>query len=43
MTYSQVLGKVLMQARLKYELRVDEADKPFVWITSVKPAGKPAG
>ncbi len=38
MTYSQILGKVLMQARLKYELRLDEADKPFLWITSVKPA-----
>lgn len=38
MTYSQILGKVLMQARLKYELRVDDADKPFVWITTVKPA-----
>ena len=38
MTYSQILGKVLMQARLKYELRVDETDKPFLWITSVKPA-----
>ena len=38
MTYSQILGKVLMQARLKFELRLDEADKPFLWITSVKPA-----
>jgi hypothetical protein len=38
MTYSQILGKVLMQARLKYELRVDDADKPFLWITTVKPA-----
>lgn len=38
MSYSQVLGKVLLQARLKYELRLDEADKPFVWITTVKPA-----
>jgi hypothetical protein len=37
MTYSQVLNKVLMQARLKYELRVDEAEKPFLWITTVKP------
>ncbi|HEX3724880.1 MAG TPA: hypothetical protein VHV08_01500 [Pirellulales bacterium] len=38
MTYSQILNRVLMQARLKYELRVDEADKPFLWITTVKPA-----
>jgi len=45
MTYSQVLGKVLMQAKLQYDLRVDEADKPFLWITTIKPApgaGKPA-
>ena len=38
MTYSQVLNKVLGHARLKYEVRVDEADKPFLWITTVKPA-----
>jgi hypothetical protein len=38
MTYSQALNKVLQQAKLKYELRVDEADRPFVWITSVRPA-----
>ena len=38
MSYSRVLDTVLMQARLKYELRIDEADKPFVWITTVKPA-----
>lgn len=38
MTYSRVLDTVLMQARLKYELRLDEADKPFLWITTVKPA-----
>lgn len=38
MSYSQVLRKVLSQAKLKYELRVDEADKPFLWITTVKPA-----
>lgn len=37
MTYSQVLQKVLLAARLKYELRVDDAEKPFVWITSIKP------
>jgi hypothetical protein len=38
MTYSQVLNKVLMQAMLKYELRVDEVEKPFLWITTVKPS-----
>jgi hypothetical protein len=29
---------VLSQAKLKYDLRVDESDKPFLWITTVKPA-----
>lgn len=38
MSYSQVLRRVLSQGKLKYELRVDEADKPFLWITTVKPA-----
>jgi hypothetical protein len=38
MSYSQALGKVLLAARLQFELRVDEADKPFVWITAVKRA-----
>ena len=37
LSYSQILSKVLMQARLKYEVRLDEDDKPFVWITTVKP------
>ncbi len=37
MTYSLILNKVLLQARLKYELRVDEGEKPFLWITTVKP------
>jgi hypothetical protein len=38
MSYSQVLRKLLSQARLSYDLRVDDADKPFLWITTVKPA-----
>ncbi|MGD9720605.1 MAG: hypothetical protein AB7O59_16620 [Pirellulales bacterium] len=38
-SYSQTLRRVLAQAKLKYELRVDEAEKPFLWITTVKPAG----
>lgn len=38
MTYSMVLKKVLQQAKLTYELRVDEADKPFLWITTQAPA-----
>jgi len=36
-TYSQALRKILFQAQLKFEVRVDEADHPFLWITSVKP------
>ncbi len=36
-TYSIVLRKVLFQARLKSELRVDDADRPFLWVTSLKP------
>jgi hypothetical protein len=37
MTYSQIMHKVLTGAKLKYELRVDEADQPFVWITTIRP------
>lgn len=36
-TYSLILQKVLFQARLKMELRVDEAGTPFLWLTSIKP------
>jgi hypothetical protein len=36
-TYSLLLRKVLFQARLKSELRVDEAGDPFLWVTTVKP------
>lgn len=36
LTYSLILGKLLSQAKLKYELRVDEAGKPFVWITTIR-------
>lgn len=36
-TYSQALGKLLFQAQLKFEVRVDEGDHPFLWITSIKP------
>ena len=35
-THSLILQKVLFQARLKPELRVDEAGKPFLWITTIK-------
>jgi hypothetical protein len=33
--YGSILSKLLFQAKLKYELRLDEADQPFLWITSV--------
>ncbi|MBW8883551.1 MAG: hypothetical protein JF612_01980, partial [Planctomycetia bacterium] len=33
--YSRALDRLLSQAKLKYEIRLDEADKPFLWITSV--------
>lgn len=35
-SYSVVLQKVLSQARLRWELRVDESGKPFIWITTIK-------
>jgi hypothetical protein len=31
-----VLAQVLFKAGLKYELRVDENEKPFLWITTLK-------
>ena len=36
LTYSILLRKVLFQARLKSELRVDESGKPLLWITTIK-------
>ena len=36
-THSLVLHKILFQARVKEELRVDESGKPFLWVTSIKP------
>ena len=36
-TYSLALRKILFQAKLKSELRVDEAGKPFLWVSTVKP------
>lgn len=38
-TYSLTLRKVLFQAGLKFDVRVDEAEHPILWITSIKPAG----
>ena len=37
-TYGLVLNRALFKAKLKYDLRVDEAGKPFIWVTTVKPA-----
>ncbi|WP_254509683.1 hypothetical protein [Anatilimnocola floriformis] len=34
--YKSILEKLLFQAKLKCELRVDEADRPFLWITTLK-------
>ena len=34
--YKKVLSRVLFQAKLKSELRVDEAGQPFVWISPLK-------
>ncbi len=34
--YGQVLDQVLFKVGLKYELRVDENEKPFLWITTLK-------
>lgn len=36
-TYGILLRKALFQARLKYEVRVDEAGKAFLWVTTLKP------
>ncbi len=36
-TYSLALRKLLFQAGLKFEVRIDEAGRPFLWITTVKP------
>ena len=36
-TYGIALRKILFQAGLKSELRVDEAGQPLLWISTVKP------
>jgi hypothetical protein len=35
--YKRIIDHLLFQAKLKSEVRLDEADRPFLWITSVKP------
>ena len=32
--YGKILDRILFQANLKYEIRVDEADQPLLWISS---------
>jgi hypothetical protein len=34
--YQRILDRLLNQAKMKAELRIDEADQPFVWITTLK-------
>jgi hypothetical protein len=34
--YKAILDRILSPAHLKCEVRIDEADKPFVWISTVK-------
>ena len=36
-TYSLTLRKILFQARLKFDVRYDEAGAPLLWITTLKP------
>ena len=35
--YGRILDRVLYQAQAKKEVRVDEAGKPLLWVTTVKP------
>lgn len=35
--YKRVLDRILVPSKLKYQLRTDEAGKPFVWVTTQKP------
>jgi hypothetical protein len=34
--YKKIVDDLLFQAMLRSELRVDDADKPFLWITTIK-------
>lgn len=34
--YARALDRLLYSAKLKYEIRMDEAEKPFLWITTLK-------
>ena len=34
--YGKILDQILFQAKLKYELRLDETDQPFLWVTTIR-------
>jgi len=36
-TYSIALRKLLFQAGLKFEVRLDESGRPLLWVSTVKP------
>ncbi len=36
-TYNKALDRMLFPAGLQYEIRQDDAGKPFLWVTAVKP------
>lgn len=36
LSYARILDKLLTQVKCKAEMRLDEADKPFLWITTLK-------
>jgi hypothetical protein len=35
-SYASVVDEILYQARLSGEMRIDEAEKPFLWITTIR-------
>ena len=39
--YKRVLDQVLFQARLEAELRVDDANRPFIWVTTIGAPQRP--
>ncbi len=43
LSYGMILQKVLSQAKLQKELRVDDGGKPLLWITTLKPVTPAAG
>lgn len=34
--YQSIMQRLLFQAKLKHEVRLDEADRPFLWVTTLK-------